>query len=353
MPSGKRAEPLVSMVTPVFNGEKYLARALESALSQSYRNWEHVIVNNCSKDRTLEIARQFAERDPRIRIHDNATFVSAIRNHNIAFSLMSPDSRYCKVLQADDWLFPNCLSEMVEVAERHPSVGIVGSYSLFNSWVKCDGIPYPSPVICGRELARSTLLGKIYPFLSPSSLLIRSDLIRAKAQFFNEAHIFADDEAYLDALQGCDFGFVHQILTFVRKHEESLSESVARKLNTFATANFYFAVKFGPVFLTPDESKAQIRKQRDVYYRFLADAVLEFRGRKFWRYHADQLRGMGCPLRVPTLLKFLLFKIADLVLNPKRGAEALSRKVRLLAQFRSRRSALPVGGGPASTKAVS
>ena len=46
-------EPLVSVVTPVYNGDKYLADCVESVLKQTYQNWEYVIVNNCSTDRTL------------------------------------------------------------------------------------------------------------------------------------------------------------------------------------------------------------------------------------------------------------------------------------------------------------
>ena len=54
--------PLVSVVTPVYNGETYLAACIESVLSQSYSNWEYVIVNNCSTDRTLDIASDYAAR---------------------------------------------------------------------------------------------------------------------------------------------------------------------------------------------------------------------------------------------------------------------------------------------------
>jgi glycosyltransferase involved in cell wall biosynthesis len=51
------AQPLVSVVTPVYNGAEYLRQCIESVLAQSYENWDYLIVNNCSKDRTLEIAQ--------------------------------------------------------------------------------------------------------------------------------------------------------------------------------------------------------------------------------------------------------------------------------------------------------
>src|SRR2546429_323872 len=109
MPS--RYEPLVSVVTPVYNGESYLCECIESMLAQTYTNWDYTIVNNCSSDRTLEIAQSYAAREPRIRVHSNTAFVRVIENHNIGFRLISPESKYCKVVAADDWIFSTCLEK--------------------------------------------------------------------------------------------------------------------------------------------------------------------------------------------------------------------------------------------------
>ncbi|HWO28227.1 MAG TPA: glycosyltransferase family A protein, partial [Candidatus Acidoferrum sp.] len=115
-------EPLVSVLTPVYNGEEFLAECIESILNQSYKNFEYLIVNNCSTDRTLEIALDYAKEDRRIRVHDNREFLGVIANHNLAFSLISPAATYCKVVSADDFIFSECLVRMVELAERNPSV---------------------------------------------------------------------------------------------------------------------------------------------------------------------------------------------------------------------------------------
>src|SRR2546422_5043747 len=124
------SQPLVSVVTPVYNGEKYLAECIESVLAQTYQSWEYIIINNCSTDRSLEIAQSYAEKDARIRIHNNQEFVGREANENIAFRQITPESKYCKMVHADDWLFPECLMKMVELAEANPSVGIVGAYGL-------------------------------------------------------------------------------------------------------------------------------------------------------------------------------------------------------------------------------
>ena len=217
------AQPLVSVLTPVYNGERYLAECIESVLAQTYQNWEYCIVNNCSTDRTLEIAQTYAERDKRIRIHNNTEFVGCDQNGNIAFRHISLNSRYCKVVHADDWLFPECVMKMVELAEAHPTVAIVGAYGLRNDHVSWDGLPYPSTVIPGREICRNTLLGGPYVFGSPTSILIRSDEVRKRPTFYNEANPHCDIETCFDILRDRDFGFVHQVLTFTREHAEAES----------------------------------------------------------------------------------------------------------------------------------
>ena len=101
-------DPLVSIVTPLYNSEEYLTECIESVLAQTYSNWEYVIVNNCSTDRSREIACGYAEKDKRIRITDNDVFLNSIQNQNNALCKISADSKYCKVLHTNDWLFPEC-----------------------------------------------------------------------------------------------------------------------------------------------------------------------------------------------------------------------------------------------------
>jgi glycosyltransferase involved in cell wall biosynthesis len=75
-------EPLVSIVTPVFNGAKYLSECIESALHQTYRNWDYTVIDNCSTDESLIIAQKYAARDARIRVVTNGRFLSILENHN-------------------------------------------------------------------------------------------------------------------------------------------------------------------------------------------------------------------------------------------------------------------------------
>jgi len=111
--------PLVSLLTPVYNGERYLADCIESVLRQTYRHFEYVIVDNASTDRTADIIAAYAAREPRIRVHRNTDLVPVVANHNIALRHASPEAAWCKFVSADDMLFPECVEKMVAVAREH------------------------------------------------------------------------------------------------------------------------------------------------------------------------------------------------------------------------------------------
>jgi glycosyltransferase involved in cell wall biosynthesis len=123
MSGAATAPPLVSVISPVYNGEAHLAECIESVLAQTYPDWEYLVVDNCSTDRTFEIAERYAKQDARVPIVRNERFVSAAQNHNIGLGQMSSESRYCKFVHADDWLFAECLA----VAEAQTGAYAFGS----------------------------------------------------------------------------------------------------------------------------------------------------------------------------------------------------------------------------------
>jgi glycosyltransferase involved in cell wall biosynthesis len=328
-----QTQPLVSVVTPVYNGSKYLAECIESILAQTYPNWEYVIVDNCSTDSSLEIAQSYAQKDPRIRVHRNQTFVGMVENHNIALRLISPESVYCKVVHADDWLFPQCLADMVTLAETHPSVSIVGAYAIQGVRVVWDGLPYPSTVVPGHEVCRRSLPGGgFYVFGSPTSVLIRADCIRKHEAFYNGHRFhtqFMDQEVCYEVLRDTDFGFVHQVLTFSRLHDESSTTSTARTgLNIDLVAKLNILTRYGLIYLSKEEYERRFTKIMREYYRFLARNVFRWNRRQFWNYHKDALDYIGYPLSSLKLLKASLTEIIDTILSPKQIVTKMLGRVR-------------------------
>jgi glycosyltransferase involved in cell wall biosynthesis len=321
--------PLVSIVTPVYNGELYLRECIKSVLAQTYDYWGYTIVNNCSTDGTLSIAREYAAKDPRIQIHNNESFVQAIENYNVAFRQISPKSKYCKVVAADDWIFPECIEKMVHVAEEHPSVAIVGAYGygFHKAGLVWDGLPYPSTIVSGHELGRASLLGGPYVFGTPTSLLFRSDIVRSRHAFYNESNLHADNEACLEFLEHNDFGFVHQVLTFSRVREDSQT-SYSKRLNTYLPDHLHMLIKYGPKYLSHEEMEQRIRNHLVSYYRYLGKQLYKRRGPLFWNFHKEQLAAIGYSLSIGRLAASVTSCALDFLLNPKRTVEELVHRLR-------------------------
>jgi glycosyltransferase involved in cell wall biosynthesis len=324
------SQPLVSVITPVYNGAEYLAECIESVLAQTYRNWDYTIVNNCSTDESLAVAQKYADRDPRIRIHNNTQFLRVIPNHNHALRQISPASKYCKMVFADDWIFPECIERMVALAEENPSVGIVGAYGLQGREVVWAGLEYPSTVVTGLELARRRFLGsetyaraRLYVFGTATSLLFRSDLVRSQDPFYNEANLHADSEKCHDILRTCDFGFVYQVLTFNRTRPGSLS-SFSKQMNTNIAGFLHEVVTYGPDYLNEEELDFALKRVLFEYYEFLAGSfVFGRRDKEFWSYHKRKMSEAGVGFSRTRLTRAVLAKFVNNVLNPKRTVEKL------------------------------
>ena len=102
------------------------------------------------------MAERYAIKDSRIRVLSTDRLLDVMGSQNSAFRQVSPKAGYCKMAHADDWLFRDCLRQMVDLAETHPTVGIVGAYRLDGVRVDLDGLPYPSTVVLGKELLYPT-----------------------------------------------------------------------------------------------------------------------------------------------------------------------------------------------------
>lgn len=316
MPPDKAA--LVSVVTPVYNGEKFLRECIESVLDQTYQNVEYMIVNNCSTDGTAAIADEYASRDSRVKVYHNESFLRVNANYNRALLLISPDSKYCKTIAADDWMYPECLEKMVNLAESNPQVAIVGAYALEGLRVVPVNLPYDRTIIPGREICRMWLQRTAgYPFKTPSTILYRSDIVRSRPEFLSESSLAGDEEVCLEVLEDNDFGFVHQILTYLREHEGSVT-SFSISMNTYLSANLNVMQMYGPRHLSADEVLGRTHELLHSYYQYLAKQLYNRRDRAFWNYHRSKLQRLGHSLNYPKLLAFAAVEGLSFAIDPKR-----------------------------------
>ncbi len=108
---------------PAYRAEAFIGATIESVLAQTHRDWELIVLDNNSPDRTGEIARSYS--DPRIRVETNPRTLELADNWNAVTALAT--GLYLKVLCADDILHPECLAEQVAVLDRHDDVAFVAS----------------------------------------------------------------------------------------------------------------------------------------------------------------------------------------------------------------------------------
>jgi glycosyltransferase involved in cell wall biosynthesis len=282
------AKPLVSVLTPFHNTERYLAGAIESVLAQTYSNFEYILIDNVSTDRSGEIAQSYAARDPRIRFMRRDELVPQLRNYNLALRTISPDAKYVKIVQADDAAFPRCLEEMVAAAEAHPTVGVVSSYRKVGTGVGPSGLPRETVFLTGREAGRLNLIDDLFLFGSQTTVMMRADVVRARHPFYPENRYFADSDVIYELVAQHDFAFVHQVLTFSRVDKDSIGGGYKR-FGALMLDRLLRLKLYGPLFLTPEENERLLTEHRAMYRRFFAEAWLRRREQAFWDFHRKGL----------------------------------------------------------------
>jgi len=118
--------PKVSVGLPVRNGERFIGRAIDSVLAQDYPDLELVICDNVSEDRTVEIVRDYASRDPRVKLFENERDIGQIANMNRVFELSTGE--YFRWTGDDDWFERDYISKCVAFLDEHPDFIAVSTY---------------------------------------------------------------------------------------------------------------------------------------------------------------------------------------------------------------------------------
>lgn len=339
---------VVSVVTPFYNSDLYLGECIESVLGQTYGDFEYVLLNNCSTDRSADIAESYARKDPRIRLLHNVKHLTQKQNYNEALRHISSRSIYCKIVQADDALFPTCLEQMMALGRPHPSVGLISAYTqLGSSTVYLRGLPYPQPVFSGRDVCWRLLQDRLYVFGSPSSHMVRSDLVRQQDPFYNEDERtpVEDLEACFELLQHCDFGFVYQVLTFTRRDNESIMSRI-KSFDPMILDEVIVVEKYGRLYLSEEEYRTCARAMRRRYLMFLGQSALRLRNRAFWQFHREGPASCGLKPNHWAVAGYAVLAFLSLLGNP------LSTTWHLGAHLAREDVSLPKGGRPLGRVAV-
>ena len=122
--------PLVSIITPSYNASSYIVETIESVLSQTYENWEMIVVDDCSSDETLNILNKYLEKDKRIKLISNKMNMGAAQSRNRAIEIS--EGKYIAFLDSDDLWLGKKLEKQIALMEAENLMLSYTSYYTIN-----------------------------------------------------------------------------------------------------------------------------------------------------------------------------------------------------------------------------
>lgn len=229
--------PLVSICIPTYQGEKFIKEALSSVLSQTYPHIEIIFSDDASTDKTVEIAKLFKEKSSvnfNIIIHKQYGLV-----HNWNFCVSQAKGKYIKFLFQDDLLEPDCVEQMVKLAEQNEHIGLVFSPrgmilaegadsdpGCMGVYQECGNLhkawSYLKPIQSGQELLLDPNLIKdpINKIGEPSSVLIRKQVFDKVGLFDSSLYQLIDVDMWFRIMSHYKIGFVDKTLSHFRIHPQ-------------------------------------------------------------------------------------------------------------------------------------
>ena len=232
----------VSIVVPMYNTEQYLASTVESVLGQTFEDWELVLFDDGSQDRTLEIARDFERRDRRIRVVEGVNGGTAAAR-NRGFAATSTVSEFVIFLDNDDTWEPDALRLLIEALEAHPEYP--AAHGLARA-IDPQGKQFP-----GDDLAQSmahrrevrdgrivdappdspttfeALLVENFP-VTPGTMLVRRSICDALGGYVHEAVPCDDWDMNLRIARRGGIALVNRVILNWRRHPGAASHTTRR-----------------------------------------------------------------------------------------------------------------------------
>lgn len=288
-------KPLISVCTPVYNGEGFLEECIKGVLAQRYPNIEYIIVDNASTDRTPDIIESLCAGDSRVKVYRNDSTVNVIENFRKCAQYISPDAVWIKYALADDYLYPNCLDEMLAVGELSENTGLVSAYRLYGSGLTNVGLPPDQSVFDGSEILKKQLLRKLHVCSgSPNTVMYRKSAFDAVGGFDNR-YLHTDTALALRLLDSYDLGFAHCVFTRTGLHknrQETRSIYTGLMLREYLDFGFKQLDSYKSIEFSPEE--------KDTLARFYARQIAEFIFRKAAHFDYQNIRLMldNCPPEV-------------------------------------------------------
>ena len=222
----------VSILTTVYNREKYIAACIDSVLASSFQDWELIIVDDVSTDTSLAIAKSYEKKDARIKVYVNQTNLGDYPNRNKAASYAK--GTYIKYLDADDIIYPHGLEIMVHTMEQFPEAALGISQKVVE-----DVKPYPF-IMQPKETFKREFLMRGVLGLGPTGTIIRRDAFETLGGFTGTRYI-GDTELWYKIALTYPVVKMEDNLIFWRQHDD---QEITKGQDSFFYLENAFKLKF-------------------------------------------------------------------------------------------------------------
>lgn len=204
--------PTVSIVLPTYNGEKYIRKSIDSVINQTYLDWELIIVDDCSTDKTSHIAEEYANRDERIKVIHNSNNLKLPKSLNIGFQ--HARGEYFTWTSDDNIYFPQAIEKLVNKISQDTNVGLVCA-----DMVIIDENDNETEVVetCAIDLCISNCIGACF--------LYKRNVIEIIGEYDTSLFLVEDYDYWLRIEEKIGrINHINEVLYKYRRHVDSLSE---------------------------------------------------------------------------------------------------------------------------------
>ena len=221
--------PSVTVVMPVYNGEQYLAEAIESILNQTFTDFEFLIVDDGSQDSSAAIIRDYANRDERIRViqHERNQGQASARNSGIAAAA----GRFIAAMDSDDISLPQRLEKQVNFLQSHPDIGVVGTFLHTVSADKTGRQSHAYPqqhaiIVLESALGNTAVAG--------AATMARRNILRSVSGYESSQNLAIDKELFTRLFGTTRFANLPMALYVYRLHHGQMSQMSDEEQKTVA-----------------------------------------------------------------------------------------------------------------------
>jgi len=179
----KKNKPLVSVIMPMYNADKYVTEAIESVLFQTYDNIEFIIIDDGSTDYSYFIADYYKNNFDNIILHKHKKNLGIVFSRNLGFNLMSPKTKYVAIFDADDIMLKDKIAAQVEYMENNPDIAACGGHTYIineKTSVLGERLYETSP----EKLKQNILINS--PFAQPT-VMIRESILSSIGNYSADA----------------------------------------------------------------------------------------------------------------------------------------------------------------------